>query len=149
MTTTDTKSQQALNIGQALLEAFNDADWPHFREMLAPSVVYEETGTGRRLEGADAYMAALAAWKQAIPDARGKIRQSTASGDTAMFELVWEGTHSGPLETPGGPIPASGKHIYVQAALASTVQDGKVTSVRHYLDVLTLLQQIGAMPAPG
>jgi ketosteroid isomerase-like protein len=29
------------------------------------------------------------------------------------------------------------------------VQDGKVTSVRHYLDVLALLQQIGAMPAPG
>ena len=149
MTTTDTKSQQALQIGQALLEAFNDADWPRFRERLAPDVVYEETGTGRRLEGAEAYMAALEGWKRAIPDARCTIRQSIASGDTAMFELVWEGIHSGPLESPGGASPASGKQIYVQAAFASTVQGDKVTSVRHYLDVLTLLQQIGAMPAPG
>jgi steroid delta-isomerase-like uncharacterized protein len=149
MTTMDTMSQQALQIGQALLTAFNDADWPRFREMLAPTIVYEETGTGRRLEGVEAYMAALAGWKEAIPNARGSIRQSLASGDTAMFELVWEGIHSGPLETPGGPIPASGKQIYVQAALVSTVQNGKVTGVRHYLDVLTLLQQIGAMPAPG
>jgi steroid delta-isomerase-like uncharacterized protein len=149
MTTMDTMSLQALQIGQALLEAFNDADWPRFRATLAPGVVYEETGTGRRLEGVEAYMAALAGWKQAIPDARGSIRQSIASGDTAMFELVWEGTHTGPLESPGGVIPASGKQIYVQAALASTIQGDKVVSVRHYLDVMTLLQQIGAIPAPG
>ena len=44
---------------------------------------------------------------------------------------------------------ASGKQIFVQAALASTVQGDRVVSVRHYLDVFTLLQQIGAIPAPG
>jgi steroid delta-isomerase-like uncharacterized protein len=149
MTTTDTRGQQALQIGQALLEAFNDTNWPRIREALAPDVVYEETGTGRRLEGTEAYMAALEGWKRAIPDARCTIRQSIASDDTAVFELVWEGTHSGPLESPGGTIPASGKRIRVLAALASTVRGDKVTSVRHYLDVFALLQQIGAIPAPG
>jgi steroid delta-isomerase-like uncharacterized protein len=149
MTTTDAKSQQALQIGQALLEAFNDANWPRFREMLAPEVIYEETGTGRRLEGVEAYMTALEGWKRAFPDARCTIRHSMASGDTAVFELVWEGTHSGPLEGPGGAIPASGKRIRVPAALASSVQSEKAISIRHYLDVLALMQQIGAIPAPG
>ena len=46
MTTMDTISLQAMQIGQALLEAFNDADWPRFRELMAPGIVYEETGTG-------------------------------------------------------------------------------------------------------
>jgi predicted ester cyclase len=112
-------------------------------------VVYEETGTGRRLEGPDVYIAALEAWKRAIPDVRGTIRHSTASGDTAVFELMWEGTHTGALDSPGGTIPASGKRVHVPAALASTVQGDKVREVRHYLDVLSLLQQIGAIPAPG
>jgi steroid delta-isomerase-like uncharacterized protein len=149
MTTADTTSQQALQIGQALLEAFNDTDWPRVREGLSPDVVYEETGTGRRLEGIEAYMAALEGWKRAFPDARCTIRHSLASGDTAVFALMWEATHTGPLESPGGAIPASGKRIRVPAALASTIQSNKATSVRHYLDALSLLQQIGAIPAPG
>jgi steroid delta-isomerase-like uncharacterized protein len=149
MTTTGASGQQALQIGQALLEAFNDANWPRFREALAPEVVYEETGTGRRIQGTEAYMTALEGWKRAFPDARCTIRQSIASGDTAVFELVWEGTHSGPLESAAGTIPPSGKRIRVPAAFASTVQGDKATSLRHYLDVLALLQQIGAMPAPA
>jgi steroid delta-isomerase-like uncharacterized protein len=148
-TTAGTTGQQALQLGQALIESFNQGDLARFRGMLAPDVVYEETGTGRRLEGADAYIAALESWKRAIPDATGTIRKSVADGDTAMFEVVWEGTHSGPLESPAGAIPASGKRVRVPAVVASTVRGDKVTSVRHYLDVLSLLQQIGAMPAGG
>ncbi len=149
MTTADTTAQQVLQIGQASLEAFNDADWPRYREMMAPDVVYEEHATGRRIEGLDAYMAAAQGWKQAIPDGRSTIRHSTASGDTAVFEVVWEGTHSGPLESPGGTIPASGKRIRIPAALAVAVQGDKVRSIRHYFDLFSLLQQIGAIPAPA
>jgi len=149
MTTTGTSGRSALDIGRDLLGAFDTADWPGFRALLASGVVYEETGTGRRLEGIEAYMAALDAWKRAIPDAHSSIRASFASGDTAVFELIWRGRHSGPLETPSGPIPASGKTVEVAAALATTVEGGKVTSIRHYLDVLRLLQQIGAIPAPA
>ena len=39
-----------------LIDAFNEADWGHFRGLLAPDAVYAETGTGRRVEGADAYV---------------------------------------------------------------------------------------------
>jgi len=146
MTTADGTSQQALRVSQSLLEAFNDADWTRYRELLAPDIVYEETGTGRRIEGTEAYLVVLEVWKRGIPDARGTIRHSLASGDTAVFELLWEGTHSGPLESPGGVIPASGKRIRVPAALVSTIQGGKAKSIRHYVDVLSLLQQIGAVP---
>ncbi len=149
MTTSDATAQQALQTGQNLLEAFNNSDWPRYRELLAPDVVYHETGTGRRIEGVEAYMGVLETWKRGFPDGRGIIHHSVASGDTAMFELVWEATHSGPLESPGGVLPASGKRIQVSAALATTIQGGKARSIRHYIDLLSLLRQIGAMPAPG
>ena len=39
-----------------LIDAFNEADWERFRAVLAPDAVYAETGTGRRVEGEDAYV---------------------------------------------------------------------------------------------
>ena len=41
----------ALQLGMDALEAFNAAGWSRYRGLLAPEIVYEETGTGRRLEG--------------------------------------------------------------------------------------------------
>ena len=38
------------------VEAFNVGDWARLRATLHPNVVYEETGTQRRVEGADAYV---------------------------------------------------------------------------------------------
>ena len=67
-----------------------------------------------------------------------------ASGDTAVLELVWKGVHTGPLQTPTGAIPASNKRIEVPACQVVQVEGGKIKSVSHYFDMLTLLTQIGA-----
>jgi SnoaL-like domain len=104
MTAADAAGQQQVaQLGRALLEAFNAADWTRFRSLLAPDVVYEETGTGRRLEGADAYITALEGWKRAIPDARGTLRHSTAGGDTVALEVVWKAPTAAPWTLPAAP----------------------------------------------
>jgi steroid delta-isomerase-like uncharacterized protein len=129
-----------------LIDAFNEADWGRFRGVLSPDAVYAETGTGRRVEGADAYVALVQGWKDALPDVRGTIRRAIAGGDTVAQELLWEGTHTGPLQAPGGTLEPSGSQIEVEASLWARFDGGKVREVHHYLDVLTLLQQIGALP---
>ena len=142
-------AQADIDLTQAaaeLIDAFNEADWGHFRRLLSPDVVYAETGTGRRVEGADAYIELVQGWKVALPDIRGTIRGAIAGGDTVAQELLWEGTHTGPLQAPGGTLEPSGAQIKVEASLWARFDDGKVRDVHHYLDVLTLLQQIGALP---
>ena len=57
------------------------------------------------------------------------------------------GTHAGPLETPGGTVPATGASVSVPATLWISVSGDEVAEVQHHLDVLTLLAQIGALPA--
>jgi steroid delta-isomerase-like uncharacterized protein len=129
-----------------LIDAFNEADWERFRGVLAPDTVYTETGTGRRVEGADAYMALCQGWKVALPDVRGSIRGAIATEDQVAQEILWEGTHTGPMETPGGTLPPSGAQISVEASLWVRFHGDKAREVHHYLDVLSLLQQIGAIP---
>ena len=129
-----------------LIDAFNEADWERFRGVLSPDTVYTETGTGRRVEGADAYVTLCQGWKVALPDVRGTIRGAIATGDQVAQEILWEGTHTGPMETPGGTLPPSGAQISVEASLWIRFHGDKAREVHHYLDVLSLLQQIGAIP---
>ena len=131
-----------------LVAAFNAADWPRFRATLADDVVYEEAGTGRRVQGGDDYLELCRGWKEAFPDATGAVRTVIADGETVAQEIEWTGTHTGPLAGPAGPIPASGKRIRVTGTLWFTLREGKARSLRHHLDVMTMLQQIGALPQP-
>jgi predicted ester cyclase len=131
---------------EELVEAFNAADWDRIRGRPASDAVYAETGTGRRVEGADAYVELVQGWKVALPDVRGTIRAAIVGGDTVAQEILWEGTHTGPLQAPGGTLEPSGAQIKVEASLWARFDGGKVREVHHYLDVLTLLLQIGALP---
>jgi steroid delta-isomerase-like uncharacterized protein len=133
----------------AFIDAFNRADWEAFRGFTAPDTVYTETGTGRRVEGADAYVELCQGWKAAFPDVAGTIRTAIASGDVVAQEIVWEGTHTGPLQTPDGVIEATGNRISIQASNWIRFAGGRAQETHHYLDVLALLQQIGAMPGTG
>ena len=130
-----------------LTHAFNDADWERFRNGLAPDAVYSETGTGRRAEGADAYLALCKGWKEAMPDVSGTIRKSLAGDGTVAQEVLWEGTHTGPMQTPAGTIEASGSRVSALGTLWVTFDGDKAREVTHHLDVLTILQQVGALPA--
>jgi steroid delta-isomerase-like uncharacterized protein len=133
-------------VAREVVEAFNAADWDRFRAVLADGIVYEETGTGRRVVGAEDYVRLCQGWRQAFPDVAGAIGRVVAGGGTVAEEVAWAGSHRGPLETPGGTIPPTGNRVEVAATLWVTVAGGKATAIRHHLDVLALLQQVGALP---
>ena len=61
----------------------------------------------------------------------------------ARFRIT--GTHSGPLMG----VPATGRPISVLATGIFRVVDGKLAENWVNLDALSLMQQIGPVPAPG
>ena len=133
---------------QDLLDAFNASDWQRFRALLADNMTYEETGTGRRVQGADEYVRLCQGWKEGFPDVKGTVRKTLAQGETVAQQIVWEGTHTGPLVGPAGTMLPSGRRTTTHATIWATFQDGKLREASHYLDLLALLQQIGALPQP-
>jgi steroid delta-isomerase-like uncharacterized protein len=137
----------AVDVARESVEAFNAGDWDRFRSLHAEDVVEEELGTQRRLEGIDVLIEANEGWKQAFPDASGEITNTCESGDTAVLEITWSGTQSGPLQMPDGELSASNKHAEVRACQVFRVDGDRIAEVRHYFDMATLLQQVGAMEA--
>jgi steroid delta-isomerase-like uncharacterized protein len=141
--------QDLIKLARGAIEAFNATDWQGFKALLAPDSIYNELGTQRRIQGADQIIQLWQGWKQAMPDVKGTVTNAFASGDTVALEITWEGTHTGPLEGPGGTIPASGRRQVTPSAFIFTFQADKIKESRNYFDIMTLLQQIGAMPPPG
>ncbi|HMO00594.1 MAG TPA: ester cyclase [Miltoncostaeaceae bacterium] len=127
------------------IELFNAADWGGLRELCAADVVYTETGTSRRLEGMDACDAAWHAWRTAMPDLTGTVLRTLEDGDVAAIEIRWVGTQTGPLPTPDGEIPPTGRRIEVLSTQWVTARDGHTAVIDHHLDLLGMLGQLGVL----
>ena len=149
MATTQSKFRDATAVATELVEAFNVGDWERLRATLHADVVYEETGTQRRIDGADAYVRLCQGWKETFPDVRGAVQATITSAQQVAQEVLWEGTHGGPLALPGGSIAPSGKRVRVRGSMWYTIADGRAREIHHHLDVMSLMQQIGAIPAPA
>ena len=52
------------------------------------------------------------------------------------------------IRTGAGTLPPSGRHIETWATIWMRWADGVRVHERHHRDVLTLLTQVGALPAP-
>jgi predicted ester cyclase len=61
------------------------------------------------------------------------------------LEITWMGTHSGPLELPSGTLPATGKTVEFDDAQVYVIEGGKVAQIRNYIDMLSMLSQVGAI----
>ena len=140
------KTDEMVKLAREQIDAFNKGDWELLRGILASDPRYEELGTERKVDGPEKIVELFKGWKQAFPDAAGTVTSSVASGNKAAIEVTWKGTHTGPLTTAEGTIPASGKLQETPGAVFYTFEGSKIKSMRQYFDSLTLLKQIGAQP---
>lgn len=134
-----------VQLARQLLDVFCQADWSTYRTVVTPDVVYEESGTGCHLEGAEAYLELLKGWHMALPDIRVDVINAVAQEDQAALRVLWRGTHRGPLQTPEMTIPATGHSIEVAAVVWHQSRDGRIASIFHSLDVMGLMAQLGLM----
>jgi steroid delta-isomerase-like uncharacterized protein len=139
------KAQTAADV----IQAFNTGNWERLRAIFTPDIVYQETGTQRHTEGVEPYIEVLQGWRHALPDCTGTIHVSAMNDTAATHELTWQATHTGPLETPNGTLPPTGKRITVQAALWYIFDGDHIREIHHHLDVLSLLHQLGALSSPS
>jgi steroid delta-isomerase-like uncharacterized protein len=136
--------QELIEVARQEVEAFTQGDWDRYREIHAPDVVYDEFGTGRRIEGIEEVIEVNRTWKEAFPDAKGTVGKVSASGNTVTVEITWEGTQSGPMEGPAGELPPSNRRATVRAVQVLDFADGRIKENRHYFDSMGMFAQLGA-----
>jgi predicted ester cyclase len=103
------------------------------------------TGYPPGLEGKDGARTFYMAFFEAIDGGRIELEDLIVEGDTAAFRFRLTGTHAGELMG----VPPSGNAVDVTGQSFIKVRDGKFVERHQAFDNVTLMQQIGAMPAPA
>jgi predicted ester cyclase len=93
-------------------------------------------------EGARAFYTGLFV---AIDGGHIELEEMLVEGDTAAVRFRLTGTHAGELMG----VPPSGNAVDVTGQSFIRVRDGKFVERFQAFDTFTLLQQIGAIPAPA
>lgn len=129
-------------------EAFNAHDIDAFAGTLADDVTYRAPG-GISGAGREACAQFFAGWLEGFPDAHVEVHSVYITGDVALEEGTFTGTHDGVLRTPAGDIPPTGRHVTAEFIEVHRFRDGKSIYSNLMYDQLELLNQLGLMPAPA
>ena len=60
-----------------------------------------------------------------------------------ITEFTGQGTHQGPLEGSGNPIPPTGRQIQMLFCEVLRIRHGRICNGRLYFDLNTLMRQLG------
>lgn len=137
--------EQMKNIARESIRSFNEADWNAARKIHAENILYVEKPTGQTIEGYEAFEEKCHEWKALMSNASGTIGDTYVSGNWVVVEVIWTGTHSGPLKTPLGEIPASGRSMSNPGVQLQRIENGQVAEIRNYFDMLVILSEFGAL----
>ncbi len=110
-----------------------------FSEAYAPDCFMHATEGDRSLED-DIKDTAL--YFAAFPDIKATVEDMIAEGDKVVARWTMRGTHEGTVRD----IPATGRQVTVKGVTIKRVASGKVVEEWALIDMLGLMQQIGAIP---
>ena len=129
---------------QRFTEFINTANEHLATELIAKDAVFHVPTQSAPLQGPAGYLLIIAMMRGGFPDVQWTLEEMIAEGDKVAARYTMRGTHRGTFLG----IPPTEKRIEVQAMNFYQWSDGQIVGERGQPDMLGLLQQIGAMPAP-
>lgn len=124
-------------------EELDRKNWAALDEFVAPDVVMHFAGNAEPMDR-EASKQMLQMFYSAFPDLHHTFEDQIAEGDKVTLRMTFHGTHQGEFQG----IPPTGKEIAVEAIVVDRMADGKMVEHWSNMDNLSLLQQLGVMPAP-
>ncbi len=123
------------------ITAINTRDIEGFLANQQPDVVFTMPG-GVTFTGRDQLQAFMEAQWAAFPDGQLAFGAQVLGEDSAATEIVFRGTHTGPLPGPHGTIDPTGRAVTLHSASFLTIRDGLIASERVYADPAELAGQL-------
>jgi steroid delta-isomerase-like uncharacterized protein len=108
-------------------------------EFVSPDMVMHYPGQPV-LRGRNVYLGIVAANRDAFPDLVWTVEEIVVDADTVAVRYSMTGTHRGSF----AGIPPTGAAVVAQSMAFYRLSDGKIVEERAQLDMLGILQQLGA-----
>ena len=135
-------------IARAHFDCLETGDFSTWEELLAPGFTCSYPG----LRGAHDKAEALAFNKPlraAFPNLEFTVTGSARAGDLVFLSWSGTGTQWGPLVTPAGTLPPTGKSLTIYGVMVATVRNGRIQREETYWNVAELVGPLAAALAPA
>jgi steroid delta-isomerase-like uncharacterized protein len=125
------------------IDAYNSRDQDAEAAARAPGFLVHVPGAPAPLDS-EGWIAFAFGFAQAFPDLHLTIEDIFATDDRVAARITFRGTHRGPFQG----IPPTERPVTFTAIEFNRMEGGKVAEHWVELDVLGLMTQLGANPAP-
>lgn len=122
-------------------ELWNKGNYSIVKELVDEGFVAHGAG-GQDIRGTDGIVEMVKVWRSAMPDGHMTMDDVITEGDLSTIRMTWRGTHLGTFYG----IPASGAKVEVTSIGIDRVIDGHITEGWGELNMLGMMQQMGAIP---
>ena len=127
-------------------EGFSQGKVEVVDEVLDPNFVcYDPNSESGEVRGAETIKGEIEYFRNAVPDLTYTIEDQIEEGDKVVTRYTVSGTHQG--EFFG--VPPTGKRISMTGVSIDRFEGGKMVEEWPEYDLLGVMQQIEAVPAPG
>ena len=123
------------------LSSASAGDFEAFGSILTTDYVLHPEG----IRGADGLAAMVSVYRGAMSDLRVEVEHQFAEGDYVATRFTIRGTHDGDLMGT----PATGREVTFSGLTISRCENGRIAEEWEITDAVTLLAQVGALPAPA
>jgi steroid delta-isomerase-like uncharacterized protein len=133
------------------LEIINAGNLALIDEFYAPEYVSHDYATHEETVGLDAFKEGITSMRTTFPDINVTYDEIIIMGEKTVTRWAMTGTHTGPLQTPEGELPPTGKKVRLSGVTISRRVNEKIVEEWSYLNLLDVVEQLGftiTPPAP-
>jgi steroid delta-isomerase-like uncharacterized protein len=135
--------EQNKQVVRQYIEAFNRQDTERLGQLVSSTnQSFEFSGMHSSMDWNRTQQFFAVFWT-AFPDLSAKIEEIVAEGDKVAIRVINTGTHKGDFQG----ISPTGKEVSFEGRDFITLRDGKIVEQQAGVDMMELMQQIGAIPA--
>jgi steroid delta-isomerase-like uncharacterized protein len=131
-------------VASSLIAAFNGHDANALASLYTEDQLTILPGAPEGVRGRTDKAAMVSGFFRAFPDLSLEIPLVLVSGNHIVCEGHMKGTHTGPLVSPEGEVPPTGRQLKIRMVFILRVRpDGLIEEDRTYFDEAEFLKQLG------
>ena len=147
-------AQENVALARSLIDLYNNrqSEPAWFEKSLAAFAADFEVidvPSGTTLHGPDGLKRLLLFFVESFPDLKAELINAFATEDQVTVHGNWRWNDTASLYLPSGALPATGRSGKLRCCFVLQIRKGKIASLRSYYDMMTLMEQLGLVPAWG
>lgn len=136
--------QDNIALSQRVYQLFSSDQFEKVLPLATEDVEVVLTPFGQTFHGQEGFANFMQGFKGAFPDLQiTEITHQVVTDNDIVSEFKARGTHTGPLMTPAGAIPPTGRSVDFTVCEVWSVKNGQIASIHNYQDAASLMRQLG------